>query len=208
MYRMLKIVAFSLLLLMSKSAFAQSVSDALRLIENSEYEQSFKILSFLSNQGDAVAQYNLGLMFKNGMGRDKDAVQAAYWFEQAAKKGLVQAYDQIQTSAIKPAIGIHVKPMITPEEWIKLQKPGYYTMQLASSTNKKLIEKYYLENNLQGKAGYYRNRREGKNWYALVYGAYPSIRDANEAVAGLPEGLRKWSPWVRKIKVIHRLMNN
>ena len=65
-----------------------------------------------------------------------------------------------------------------------------------------------LENNLQGKAGYYRNRRQGEYWYALVYGAYPSANDANAAVADLPVDLRKWSPWVRKMKVIQRLMNN
>jgi len=209
MYRILKEIVFAIVfLLMVRSSFAQSVSEALDLMSNAEYDAAFKILSTLSNQGDVVAQYNLGLMLKNGLGRDKDAEQAAYWFGQAAQKGLAQAYNQIQTNAVKPAVGMHVKSMLTPEEWVKAQKPEYYTLQLASSTNKNLIEKYYLENNLQGKAGYYRNRRQGEYWYALVYGAYPSASDANAAVAELPVDLRKWSPWMRKMKVIQRLMNN
>ena len=209
MYRMLKKVSYSLLfLLVVKSSFAQSVSEALDLMSDADHEQAFKMLSVLSNQGDVVAQYNLGLMLKNGIGRDKDTQQAAFWFEQAARKGLVQAYEQLQTSAVKPASGVRAETILTPEEWVKEQKPGYYTLQLASSTNKKLIEKYYLENNLQGKAGYYSNRRQGEFWYALIYGAYPSVSEANAAVADLPADLRKWSPWVRKIKVIQRLMNN
>lgn len=206
---MLNKITFSLLLLlMVRSSFAQSVSEALDLMSNAEYDAAFKILSTLSEQGDIVAQYNLGLMLKNGLGRNKDTEQATYWFGKAAQKGLAQAYNQIQTTAVKPAIGVHVETMFTPEEWVKAQKPAYYTLQLASSTNKNLIEKYYLENNLQGKAGYYRNRRQGEYWYALVYGAYPSASDATAAVAELPVDLRKWSPWVRKMKVIQRLMNN
>lgn len=192
----------------SNLASAQSVRQAVDLMSNAKYDQAFKMLVDLSQRGDAVAQYNLGLMFANGLGREQDKEQAKFWFSQAAAKGLAEAYNQIQDDVVKPAIGVRLKTILTPKEWVKAQKPGYYTLQLASSTNEKLIEKYYLENNLQGIAGYYKNRRQGEDWYALVYGAYPSVSDANEAVASLPADLKKWSPWVRKLKVIQRLMDN
>jgi TPR repeat protein len=93
-----------------------------------------------------------------------------------------------------------------PQEWVAAQDPDYYTLQLASSTNRALIDKYYSENDLAGKAGYYRSRRSGEDWYALVYGAYPTVQDAKDAIESLPVDLKKWSPWVRNIKSIHKIM--
>lgn len=200
----LTLVVLSLLLF--NIAFAQSLQQAAKLLGEGQYETAYNIYVALAQADDPVAQYNLGLMFKNGLGREANPEQANFWFEQAAKQGLAQAYNQLQSKAIASAAGTHIKLEYGPEEWVKIQKATHYTLQLASSTNKKLIEKYYNENQLRGKAGYYRNKRQGENWYALVYGSYPSINDANEAVAKLPENLRKWSPWVRKVKDIQRLM--
>lgn len=200
------LVIFSLFVV--NFSYAQSLQQAAAFFQDQQYAEAYKIYVTLAQNGDAVAQYNLGLMFKNGLGQEQDNVQANFWFQQAAKQGLLQAYNQIQAGSVGSATGVHVKLEYGPEEWVKVQKPNYYTLQLASSTNKDLIHKYYTENNLQGKAGYYRNRRQGENWYALVYGSYPSVSAANDAVAELPTDLRKWSPWVRKLKDIQRLMNH
>ncbi|MEJ2142980.1 MAG: SPOR domain-containing protein [Gammaproteobacteria bacterium] len=193
-------------LLFFNIAFAQSLQQAAKLLDEGQYETAYKIYVALAQANDPVAQYNLGLMFKNGLGREASPEQASFWFQQAAKQGIAEAYNQLQNKAIASAAGTHIRLEYGPEEWVKIQKDTHYTLQLASSTNKKLIEKYYNENQLRGKAGYYRNQRKGEDWYALVYGSYPSINEANEAVSSLPENLRKWSPWVRKVKDIQRLM--
>ena len=187
-------------------AFAQSLQQAAKLLSEGQYETAYKIYVALAQNENPVAQYNIGLMLRDGLGREKNPEQANFWFQQAASQGLTQAYNQLQSKAIASAVGTHIKVEYGPEEWVKIQKSTNYTLQLASSTNKNLINKYYQENNLRGKAGYYHNQREGEDWYALVYGSYPSINAANAAVAELPESLRKWSPWVRKVKDIHRLM--
>lgn len=200
----LTIVVLSFLLF--NTAFAQSLQQAAKLLAEGQYETAYQIYVALAQANDPVAQYNLGLMMKEGLGREKNPEQANFWFQQAAKQGLAQAYNQLQNKALASAAGTHIKVEYGPEEWVRVQNSTHYTLQLASSTNKKLIEKYYYENELRGKAGFYRNEREGENWYALVYGSYPSVSDANEAVANLPQNLRKWSPWVRKVKDIHRLI--
>jgi septal ring-binding cell division protein DamX len=205
---MLRNFIFLFLAICSINLHASPLSDAAAMLDKEEYETAFKLFSQLANSGDVTAQYNLGVIYKNGLGQEKDKAKANYWFAKAAKGGLVPAYLQLQDKSIAPAVGTHVKTEYTAEEWVKVQNPANYTLQLASSTNKQLIEKYYYENSLQGKAGYYRNRRQGEYWYALVYGSYPNIEKANEAVAALPENLKKWSPWVRKVKDIHRLMNH
>ena len=40
-----------------------------------------------AEQGDAEAQYNLGVMYREGMGVTEDDVQAIYWFTKAAEQG-------------------------------------------------------------------------------------------------------------------------
>ena len=202
-----RLILVVLSFLLASIASSQNLQQAASLLDDGQYEPAYKIYVALAQSDDPVAQYNLGLIFKNGLGREKNVEQANFWFQQAANQGLTQAYNQLQSKAVASAAGTRIKVEYGPEEWVKIQKVTHYTLQLASSTNKNLINKYYQENNLRGKAGYYRNQREGEDWYALVYGSYPSVNAANEAVAELPENLRKWSPWVRKVKDIHRLMN-
>ena len=45
----------------------------------------------LAKQGDAVAQYHLGLLYSNGQGVLKDDAQARQWYEKAAVQGHVEA---------------------------------------------------------------------------------------------------------------------
>lgn len=161
----------------------------------------------LANEGDPVAEFNLSLLYKSGTGLLQDSNLSQYWLQMAARQGLVGAYASVNPKAIQPGNNaMAARPAIGPQEWVAIQKPSYYTLQLASSTKQALIEKYYTENNLQGKAGYYRSKRSGEDWYALVYGAYPTVQDAKSAIDSLPEDLKKWSPWVRNIKSIHKMM--
>jgi len=45
----------------------------------------------LAESGDALAQYNLGMMYVQGSGVSRDLVQAADWFRKAADQGLAEA---------------------------------------------------------------------------------------------------------------------
>ena len=48
-----------------------------------------------ADQGDAGAQYNLGIMFKQGSGVAQSDVQAARWYRKAADQGHVQALHKL-----------------------------------------------------------------------------------------------------------------
>lgn len=172
-----------------------------------DYANAAKLWTQLANDGDPLAQYNLALLYARGAGVNADNNMYRYWLSMAARKGLLGAYTIINAQAVQPTSeAAPVKLVLGPQEWVAAQKSNYYTLQLASSTNKALIQKYYNENNLAGKAGYYHSRRSGEDWYALVYGAYPSVQAAKAAIGNLPNDLRKWSPWVRNIKSIHKIM--
>ena len=50
-------------------------------------EQQFKTVQQKAEQGDATAQFNLGVMYTNGYGVWQDYAQAAAWFLKAAEHG-------------------------------------------------------------------------------------------------------------------------
>jgi len=200
-------ILFTLLLLAGATNAMADRNRALTAQSQGDYASAAKLWQDMANTGDSVAQYNLALLYQKGVGVNQDGNLSRYWLSMAARSGVVGAYTQINPQGVKPTsqrISVTVK--LSPMEWIASQNPHYYTLQLASSTNQALIEKYYNENTMAGKAGYYRSQREGELWYALVYGAYPSFNAAKEAIADLPVELKKWSPWVRNIRSIHKLM--
>ncbi|HSL06224.1 MAG TPA: tetratricopeptide repeat protein [Nitrospiraceae bacterium] len=51
----------------------------------------------LAEQGDALAQYNLGVLYRKGRGVPQDDVQARQWYEKAAVQGLAKAQFNLGT---------------------------------------------------------------------------------------------------------------
>ncbi len=209
---MLKRIQFILFVVIfsaaSMRAYADLSKDAMDALINENYKTAVPLLKRLAQQGNPSANYNLALLYKEGRGVIANARKSNAYFSNAAHRGLVDGYRKLSASSITPVSARNTVAArhLDPQEWVKAQNPGFYTLQLASSTNAKLIKKYFDENSLTGKAGYYKNKREGEYWYALVFGAYPSVAEANVAIATLPKDLKKWSPWVRKLKSIHRIM--
>lgn len=207
--RLLFIQTFSFFLL-TVLVIPMAIADqaqALMAQQQGDDQKAIKLWLPLANNGDPVAQFNLALLYRQSEGMMADENLSRYWFSMAARQGMAEAYADINPQAIKPTSQPSVVTLtLGPQAWVAAQKPGYYTLQLASSSNKALIQKYYKENNLAGKAGYYHSRRSGQDWYSLVYGAYPSLQAAKAAIGNLPTSLKKWSPWVRKIHSIHKIM--
>lgn len=201
------IICVSLLYLLPSSVLLAATSAAMQAYLNGDYAQAASLWTSKANEGQAQAQYNLALLYQTGTGVNPDRNLSRYWFAMAARQGLAPAYHLLNPRAVSPTNEIIVPQLaLSPQQWVASQKPANYTLQLASSTNQALIRKYYEENALQGKAGYYSSIRQGERWYALVYGSYGSVNEARAAIANLPEDLRKWSPWVRNIRSIHKIM--
>ena len=52
-----------------------------------DYAQAVKFMSVAARQGDAAAQYNLGIAYANGVGAPRDYAQSIKWFRLAAEQG-------------------------------------------------------------------------------------------------------------------------
>lgn len=61
--------------------------EGLKAYQNGNYEIALLEFSPIAEQGDARAQFHLGLMYNNGRGVQKDDKTAAKWHQQAAEQG-------------------------------------------------------------------------------------------------------------------------
>lgn len=198
-------------LVFPSSAFANDYRKAVEATTAGNYELAISIWKKLAKQGNPVAQYNLAIFYKEGYGVDSDSSESRRWYKAAAQQRLVQA-----TTSIKPADdntelssisnGSKTHSDNDPVGWVLNQNPRHYTLQLASSRSERRIRQYYEENQMQGKGGYYKKQQDGETWYFLIYGAFNSSRNASNEIQQLPEEIRKWSPWVRRLGNIQKVI--
>jgi TPR repeat protein len=87
----LGLIALLLCCGLSLAAEAQTLTEAKTAIDAGDYAKAAQIYQELAAQGDAKAQYNLGLMYASGDGVAADQQQALNWFRQAAEQGLAEA---------------------------------------------------------------------------------------------------------------------
>ena len=59
------------------------------------YATALRLLRPLAEQGEASAQYNLGLMFDNGQGVPQDYATAVIWYRKAAEQGHAAAQNNL-----------------------------------------------------------------------------------------------------------------
>ena len=81
------VLGLSLLLANGSSVYAQDYEKGLEAYENGEYATALNEWRPLAQQGDAAAQYNLGLMYDNGQGVTQDYKEAVKWYSLSAEQG-------------------------------------------------------------------------------------------------------------------------
>jgi TPR repeat protein len=92
------------------------------------------------------------------------------------------------------------------ESWLLAQNPEDYTLQLLATQDEKLMLAYLDQHQFTEPVAYFAFQRDGKQWYAAVYGAYPGKPQAQNAAATLPPEVSKNEPWIRQFGGIQKLM--
>ncbi len=72
-------------------SFADDMKKALAAYQAGRYKEAFKIWLPLAQKKDANAQFNLGLLYRNGYGVKQNDRKALTWFSHAAQQGLLDA---------------------------------------------------------------------------------------------------------------------
>ena len=81
------IAAIILVLSFASSVAAGPLEDAAAAVKRRDYATALRLIRPLAEQGDASAQYNLGVFYDNGLGVPQDYVRALMWLNLSAAQG-------------------------------------------------------------------------------------------------------------------------
>ena len=91
MKKLILLILPFLLFPISTPLYADDFQDGLDAFGRKDYKTAFEKLKPLAEQGDAEAQYNLGVMYDNGLEVTQDYKEAVRWYQQSAKQRLAMA---------------------------------------------------------------------------------------------------------------------
>jgi len=91
------IAAIVLVFASAATVGAGTFEDAVDAHARGDYAKALRLIRPLANDGDASAQFNLGLMYATGQGVEQDSTAAALWFRKAAEQGYVSAQSNLGT---------------------------------------------------------------------------------------------------------------
>lgn len=89
----LAVVALSLCL--GGNAIAGKFEEGFTAAQRGDYATAYRLWLPLANQGNASAQFNLGVMYDNGQGVPQDYAEAVKWYRKAAAQGDAQAQNNL-----------------------------------------------------------------------------------------------------------------
>lgn len=70
---------------------ADQLEDGIKAVDKKDYMAAYQVFKKLAEQGNAEAQYNLAILYRQGKGIMQDHKLALQWFEKAAQQGLASA---------------------------------------------------------------------------------------------------------------------
>ena len=121
---------FIYLLLFLSILNSNTFEDASKYYKNKQYKKAFELYTQLANRNNANAQYNLALMYYNGIAVAKNVQLAFIWLSSAAEQGHMQAQNMLgyfYEKGIIPELKDEEKAI---ELYTKSAKQGYDIAQL------------------------------------------------------------------------------
>lgn len=79
----------------------EKFDSAVQYYKQQNYQTAFSIFKELAEQGDALPQFSLGLMYAEGQGVNQDYHQAVKWYQKAAEQGDAKAQVNLGVMYVK-----------------------------------------------------------------------------------------------------------
>ena len=112
-----------LAMMLTGGAAAGPLEDAWTAYQRGDYATAFKLWRPRAEQGVALAQNNLGLMYYDGQGVPQDYVEAAKWYRLAAEQG--NANDQSNLASMYfGGLGVP-QDYVRAYMWVSLAASGF-----------------------------------------------------------------------------------
>ncbi|MBK1691988.1 AAA family ATPase [Ectothiorhodospira mobilis] len=106
----------------------------------------------------------------------------------------------------QPGAGAQDGMRLHDAAWIRQRERSRYTIQIVLSSSEERIRAYAQETNLPGDVAWYHTRRDGKDFYALIFGNYPGAEAARSAIPALPAEVRRNQPFIRSFGSVQDAM--
>ena len=95
MRKLLALLFFTITLGMAQGAYAGALEDGHASYTRGDYATAVSLYRLASDQGNAKAQNNLGVMYNNGQGVVQDYKEAVKWWRLAAAQGNAWAQNNL-----------------------------------------------------------------------------------------------------------------
>ena len=121
--------------------------------------------------------------------------------EEARQPVVASQGDSNWAGAAAPSAGVvasHTAESITEKG------KKHYTLQIMAAHHIDVIKDFLNSHHLGAKASYYHTYFQNKNWYVLIYGDYPSVQMAKQAINTLPSSVRGMHPWVKSYRTVQK----
>ncbi len=131
--------------------------------------------------------------------------------EKEPKTTALKSQSKMQTQDKKPTpITTLTSKGLSPQEThlLSMNKKNY-TLQLLGASKEASIKQFVQKHGLQDTTYSFHTKRQGKDWYIVVYGNYQSADEAKLAADNLLTTLKRdqIKPWVRDMGAIHKDIN-
>ncbi|MBL1321682.1 MAG: AAA family ATPase [Methylophaga sp.] len=90
------------------------------------------------------------------------------------------------------------------QEWIFQQDRNYYTFQMMGSWDEEKVLAYINKYELSGDIAIFQSKRNGRTWYALIYGVFESKEIALRASNTWPATLKGLPKWLRRFDSVQQ----
>ena len=106
-------------------ASANGYNDGLMAAETGDYQTALQKWEPLAKQGDALAQFNLALLYHSGAGVKADEQQAVSWYHKAADNGYYYAQEYLAVGYQEGWFGLP-KDKKQAKYWLKRLEESQY----------------------------------------------------------------------------------
>ena len=94
------------------------------------------------------------------------------------------------------------------QDWVLQQQAMHYTFQLMGSWDKKEVHDFIDKYALTGDVAMFESLRNGRVWYALIYGTYTNKEEALTATSQWPAPLNTLPSWLRRFDSVQKQIRN
>lgn len=103
-----------------------------------------------------------------------------------------------------PVLQVEPLPELHQQDWILQQSATDYTFQLMGSWDEKEVQEFLDKYALTGDVAKFESMRNGRVWYALIYGVYESKQAALNASSKWPAPINTLPSWLRRFDSVQQ----